>query len=489
MNANGRLGRLLRRRELIAIVAMIFFGNLGAGLSRTILSLHAQSLGASLTMIGTMGGVEGLSRLLLALPLGMISDRWGRRAVLSGGLTIAGVTYLLYGLASSPAQLYPLRIMSAVYFTSVIYIGSAYVSDLVDPEDQGLAIGFYATLMGLGFMVGAAVGGRTAEAVSYRAAFGVSIVSTAVAIVALRWGTAKLGRLRKPGAVREEPSGRALLTLIRDPAVLAACLASLLYSAAVDGAMFSFFPLYAATFALGQTAIGGMLSLRSVFSTLVRLPAGALIGRFTSWGLLAAALALTTATLAAMAFVSSPAVLALFMAGEGIAFGVYLTASNTALVEVTAEGRRGAASGLFVMATSFGAALHPMIMGPVADRWGLSTIFWLTAVLLLVGLGAYGALRRRAGRRAGRATRPLALGRPGAGVGRRTTSAPVIASGSDAISPVAGGRLLRPGSQRQVHLDRRAAPAPVIASGSDAISPVVGGRLLRGLAMTNALGA
>ena len=44
-----------------------------------ILSVYAESLGATFTLIGIVVGTYGLVQMVLRIPLGILSDRWGRR--------------------------------------------------------------------------------------------------------------------------------------------------------------------------------------------------------------------------------------------------------------------------------------------------------------------------------------------------------------------------------------------------------------------------
>ena len=77
--------------------------------------------------------------------------------------------------------------------------------------------------------------------------------------------------------------------------------------------------------------------------------------------------------------------LALLLVLEGMAFGVILTSAQ-ALTTQTAAVPRGTAIGLYSMAGSIGNGFGPLILGLVAEIWGVQTVFLFTGFLTLAAL-------------------------------------------------------------------------------------------------------
>lgn len=383
-----RIERIAKRPELLTLFAMVFFADIAIGVARANFSLFASGLGASLAVVGALGGTEGLTRILVSVPIGNLSDRLDRQTVLGAGLLIFVVAFVLLGIVRDPLLLFPARALIAVGLVSTFFIGIAHVSDIVSQSDQGLAIGLYATCMGLGFAVGSALGGHVAESYGFAASFRVAAISALVSFSILWWGPSRRSDRPLPAAeASSEPVATKLALLVREPGILAACLGTLLISMAMEGAVFNFFPLYAASLGVGEAVIGYMLAARALSSTAVRLPAGALAGRFTGKPLMAVALAISMTAVMAIGFSTNPAMLSLLLACEGIGYGIFFSAGHTTVAEHTSEDNRGMATGLFVMAGSAGVAVGPAIMGPVAEIWGLSAVFGLASTALGLGLG------------------------------------------------------------------------------------------------------
>jgi MFS family permease len=395
-----RVERIARRGDLLSIFAMVFLADVAIGIYRATFSLFADSLGATLTMIGIIGSIEGLTVLLTSVPIGSLSDRIERRTVVGVGLLLFAVAYFLCTLSSSPALLFPIRALIGVGVSSTFYVGIAFLSDIVDRREQGLSIGIYTTCMGVGFAVGSAIGGRLAEDFGYITGFGVAAIIVMGSFALLRFGPAwKSARRHRPTIEGRESFASRLALLKREPVLLAACVGYLGIAMANEGAVFNFFPLYAASLALGVAVIGSMFSARMLASSAARLPAGTLADLLSSRRIMTAAMILSMVSLFGIALSTSPIVLTILLVGEGIAFGMYFASGSAAVAKHTTEANRGTATGLFIMAGSIGVTLGPLALGTAADLWGLNTVFLLTAVTLLIGLVVVMILYSRSGRR------------------------------------------------------------------------------------------
>jgi len=177
-----------------------------------------------------------------------------------------------------------------------------------------------------------------------------------------------------------------LSTMIKQPALLAASLANALMSAVFGGAITNFFPLYAVSLSAGEAAIGSMFAVRSFMSALSRVPTGFLTTRLPSAGLMAAALVLVTFSVISMSFTTTPALLGVFLAGEGIAFGMFITSGQTFVSEHASEADRGTAVGIYSMAGSIGSTAGPFFLGLIANWWGIATTFRVTGAMVFVGI-------------------------------------------------------------------------------------------------------
>lgn len=381
----SRLRHLFARKELVAVFVMVFIADVVVGIFSPTFSLYAAGLGASLTLIGVLSSVVGLTRILSSVPIGVISDARGRKGVLVAGMLFLAVSCFLYTVVRHPSLLIPIRVLTGLAVSSTFFIGIAYVGDMVDKAHRGVAIGVYTTCMGLGFTLGSGLGGEMAASLGYDITFRLAAVAALVGVAVAWWGLGASPKREVSHAPALSFSTR-LGLLVREPHLFAASLGNLLVILMFDAAIVNFFPLYAASLFISQAVIGSMFAVRALVSTSVRLPTGVLTARVSSRNLMVIALVLGMVMVFAICCLNDPVALTVVLAGEGVCFGMFLTAGQAFIAEHFAESERGAALGVYGTTGSIGSTAGPVVLGAVADLWGLRAVFWLTGALVLVGI-------------------------------------------------------------------------------------------------------
>ncbi len=374
------------RRDVGYACLVVFLADVVSGILSPTFSVFAQSLGASLSVIGALGSAVGLAQIAASVPIGYLSDRVGRKTVLSLGMAGWAAATVLVAVARQPSFLFPARVLHGVCWVATFAMAIAYLGDVVSPEESGLAFGVFATAMGIGFAVGPLVGATVIAwrglRASYLVAAAVALGGSGLAAVALRHVPPSRAVAATRSVLQE---WRSLPRILRDPSLRIAGLSNLLVNVAFSAAIVNFFPLYAAQLRVPQAATNSMFSARAVGSTMARFPAGLLINRFSGRIVIAGAFALLTAVLFSLARTQRVPLLALLLVLEGMAFGVILTSAQ-ALTAQTAAVSRGTAIGLYSMAGSIGNGFGPLILGLVAETWGVQRVFLFTGVLTLAGL-------------------------------------------------------------------------------------------------------
>ena len=370
--------------DVAVICLVIVLASTVTGISAPTFPLHARSLHLDLATIGRLPASSGFVSLCLALPIGLLSDRVGRRRVIVGGILAFALGMFCVGVA----QGLPLLLAGCLLFgaagVATFPIGAALLGDVTTPGQRALAFGLYTTAMGGGFTIGPLLGGQLAERAGTGAAFIVG------AIIALAAGALAFLILPRPhrDAVNAGTgrSLRGILALARRADLALACLGTLLISWTFNGAISTFFPLYGDALGLSAATIGGLFALRALVSAFGRLPNGILARALGNQAVMLAALVIDALAMLALAFAHQPWLLAILLIGEGLAFGGYLVAGQTFVADRTTVENRGTAVGLYAMAGSVGATAAPASLGAVADRWGLAAIFGTTGALLAVGI-------------------------------------------------------------------------------------------------------
>ena len=394
-------GRLMRR-EVIDVCVLIFIADVVVGVQSPIFALYATSLGASLGMLGLVTSVLGLARLASAVPAGVISDRLGPKTVLTAGMGLYAVSFVLYALAPAPVWLIVPRVLQAGGMVATFPMGVAYIGDVVEPRDRPAAIGLYTAAMGSGFAVGPLIGSFVGSAAGYPAAYvaGAVVAIAGAAFAALRLTGRKIPAPKggAPGRLVDLP---ALLSLTRHPAIVMACVANIAMTVSMTGAIFTYFPVYARGVGIGTVTIGTLFAWRAIASATGRIPMGPLSARLPAHWTLAAVLLVEAAIDFSIARTSSPLLLTVLLVIEGIGFGIFLVSSQAVVSGAGSQATRGAAVGIFWMAGAAGEVVGLVFIGVIAQYLGLLAVFGAVAATAVVSavivavLGLAGAARHQ----------------------------------------------------------------------------------------------
>ncbi len=395
--------QILRRREIILTCLFLFLNDLIIGTISPTLSLFASNLGASLSFVGVLATTLGLARFGSSLALGRLSDRRGRKNILMVGMTMTGLAALLYALTSHPYMLLLANPLFGMSFMASLTVALAYIADLVTARARGLVFGVVTTAMGLGFSMGSFVGGWLTARWGYAGAY---LTAAAIAVIALAlvwWGLPASAR----PAQRSDAGGlswwRQMGAMLNNPMIVAACLGTIIANLIFGGLIVTFFPLYTQEFGLTQAGVSALFALRTLASTLARLPAGILGSRLpVQWLMFGALLLATLVALVLPQFTHLTGWIVL-LSCEGVAFGLFLTAGQITIASQANESNQGAVVGVYMAATSAGDSFAPLFLGLIAEWLGIVTVFYVAGGLALLGVITMGRLllRQRALVRAG----------------------------------------------------------------------------------------
>ncbi len=372
------------RKTMILLSFTLVVVTLGYGLVIPIFPFYIERLGGSGSELGMLVALSALTELLFGPVWGSLSDRVGRKRVLTVGVFGYGLSLLLMGLASRLWMLFAARALSGVLTAATMPSAMAYVGDATSEEDRGGGIGWLGSAAGLGIILGPGVGGWLGQDSLSRPFFvGAGLAWTALLFVGFLLpetvpSPSESARAPRPtlglGRLRE-----ALSSPIGFPLFL-------LFLASFALANFeAVFGLYAAErFGFGPRRVGTVLM---VVGTVTTLGKGALTGPLTRrWGeervvqasMLAGALGYLV-LLAAFDYVTILAATAVFILSKTV-----LRPALLALVSRRAAVGQGAAMGLGNTFLSLGRIIGPLWAGFIFDV-GLALPYLSGAGIMAVG--------------------------------------------------------------------------------------------------------
>lgn len=358
------MGNMLRS-PLFLMALTIFIDFTGFGLVIPLLPFWAQHLGANALGVGAILTIYALAQFLCTPVLGALSDRYGRKRIIMISLCVEVIAFVLTALAQTLPMLLIARAVGGIG-ASNIGSAQAVISDVTPPEKRAAGMGVIGAAIGLGFVVGPALGGIFAlhDAVTpFWIAMGLALLNALLVL----W---LLPETRKQQyGVRESQKRRHVLLsgwskVSRNQALLSLVLVNLLYVLAFTG-METVFPLLTQkNFGWNATQNGYVFTYAGVLIVLMQ---GGLIGRLVKrWGernlmlagliLLSGGLLLLTKSTNLLLFLGAVALLSI---GDGA-----VTPTNAAVLSLlAADGEQGEILGFAQGVSGLARTIGPLIAG------------------------------------------------------------------------------------------------------------------------------
>ncbi len=145
------------RAALPTLFGVVIVDLVGFGIVMPVLPFFARSLEADALTLGLLFTSYAAMQFVFAPLWGRLSDRIGRRPVLL--LTIAGTagSLLLLGFAETLPVLFLARLLGGA-FAANVSVATAYVADVVDPDERTTWMGRIGASFAVGFVLGPALG-------------------------------------------------------------------------------------------------------------------------------------------------------------------------------------------------------------------------------------------------------------------------------------------------------------------------------------------
>jgi MFS family permease len=345
---------------------------LGNGIVVPFLPLYAQQFGSSGLGAGFLFSAHSTARTFLLPLIGKASDRYGRKVFLLGGLLFYALTSVAFLLANSMAALILIMAFQGIATAMVQPVAMAYVGDLTPQGKEGTYTGYINTAFLGGVAGGPVLGGVIKDLFNMQASFlslGVlSLLSLLLLLLFL-----PEGRDHKAARHTTAPPLREMLSC--RPIVGVAWFR--LGYAFANAITWVFVPLLAAQLLSLQTAqIGLLISLNVLVSAVLQAPCGRLADRMNKAALIGIGGVASAVALGAFPLSSSFWHLLVLNLLTGAASGLAFPPHVAIAMEHARGPGMGTVMSMLLMVHSLGMMVGPVLFGVIADRVGLSSVFY-----------------------------------------------------------------------------------------------------------------
>jgi multidrug resistance protein len=387
-----------QRSPLFLMALTIFIDFVGFGVVLPLLPFWAERLGAGPVGVGLILTIYALAQFIFTPMLGALSDRYGRRPIIIASLLIEALSLALSALAGSLAIFLVARFIGGL---GAANIGSAQavVADVTPVERRAQGMGLIGAAIGLGFVVGPAMGGLLAPlgpAVPFWVAM---IVALSNALLVLRFlpethhrrATTRVDSLPNAApTVSFTNHGMGVVLsgarrVLRNPVVARLVVINLLFTVAFT-AMEAVFPLFT-QHSFGWKAIqnGYIFTYAGIIIVLMQ---GGLVGQLVRrWGersLLMAGLVMLAAGLALLSWGTNLALLLVALGILSIGDGAVTPMVSALLSFASPPTAQGETLGLAQGVAGLGRVIGPLAAGSIFALGGPGAPFLLGSALVVL---------------------------------------------------------------------------------------------------------
>lgn len=377
----------LEKRSIAGLAAIFGFRMLGLFMILPVFSIAAQHQYTDTTpmLIGLAIGAYGLTQALLQIPFGMLSDRIGRKRVITFGLVLFAAGSIVAALADSIYIVIVGRLMQGSGAVAAAIM--ALTADLTRDDHRTKAMASIGISIGLSFSIALAAGAALEHWIGLSGIFWLTAFFALLGILVLHVWVPTPTRCINHQDI--EPAPKQILTVLRNPDIMRLVLSILLLHMLLTA---SFFAL---PIALNQQvgldkSMHGLIYIPTLLGAFIcmipfiiiaekkRKMKPIFIGAILVLGVAQAGWALFETSLVGLLFS-----LLLFFT----AFNLLEASLPSLISKLSPLENKGTALGIYSTAQFFGAFLGGLLGGSLYSQFGLTGVFIFGSLITLLWAG------------------------------------------------------------------------------------------------------
>ena len=387
-----------KTRILFVISLSVFISLVGIGMVVPILSVYADTLGASPFWIGVVFATFSFSRTVCMPFFGRMSDRYEKKHIMATGLFCYAVISLGYIIAPTVFLLTVVRFVHGIASAMIAPVAMAYLAGMAGKGEEARIMSRFQASMLFGFGAGPLMGGVIYDLFGLSASFYALMAFSALSCLIVVLFLPKEQDLLPPAAVTaggrnsatrepvpEKPKGRgALWSLLGNPLFGATMLISFVSEFGMI-AILVFIPLFVPLLGITPAGAGLIISLNVFAAGTLQMAFGPIGERANRWlpiipGALIFAVTLllfpVCTTLTGFLLVS-------IINATGALF--FFPAVSATMVEAGRVYGMGTTMGIYNSVRGASGIIAPLAGGLVADAFGLEAVFILVGLFIAAG--------------------------------------------------------------------------------------------------------
>jgi MFS family permease len=369
---------------LFSTISLLFSLFIGAFI--TVHPLYLTQFLGKAELVGLVAALASLAGLLSSLPFGVLSDKIGRKRLLSVSFFLISIVLFAFFMNTSLYALLGLQIAFGISVAPIWVNSEAFIKDISPIGRRGEFRSVYGTFANAGMFIGPLIGGLLAERFEIRTPY----LFSAFLLLGLLFLVFKLTDTNSDGIRNTKRSGFgtddlfALLKEFRQQPelkLLGLCTVSLFFW---YSAKWVFGPLFLRSLGYSPFIIGLWLGISAVPFLLFQIPFGKLGDRKGKTEMICLGFLISTLFVIPLGFLKSLSSLLvmIFIISLGTTFTEPLIEAR--VTDIVPREKYGAYSGIFEFAKTSGFLIGPVSSSIFVYLFGISFSFIPTAIIFIL---------------------------------------------------------------------------------------------------------
>ena len=339
---------------------------------------YAEEMQADVRLIGLITGAYGFVQMFIRFPLGIISDRIGKRKVfIMAGLILAASSGLVVVFFPTPIALLVARSLAgaaASTWVIITVLGSSYTT----PDKTVKTIGALNACNAFGRVFALLLGGIAAQLLGVPYAFVLAGVAGIAGFALSTFVVEKKPETREPQKLSD------LLAVIKNRQLLCAATLAILSQYITFSTTFGFLPSIASGLGASNFALG-VLGMAAALPGIIIAPYVAkLLGKFGAGGILVTAFLISAAACVSIPFAREIWQLFVIQIINNIGLIAVMTSLMGLCIKDIPTSRRATAMGFFQASYGLGMFVGPFVMGWIAHQLNMTYAFIFTGAVAVL---------------------------------------------------------------------------------------------------------
>jgi len=369
---------------LLCVVA--FLSMLSIMVTNPILSLFAEDIGATGVWIGYAVSGYWISRVVLEIPSGYVSSKFGYYKPMVFGLALTVIGNIMLVFVNNPVHLVFVRAVNGFGAPFFFAVSMTFIVNMFGAEKRGTAMGVFQGIEFIGTIIGSAVSGKLVQELGWQGGFMVAL-ALSVAALLLFVVPPYIRREIVRGPTSKPLTMREIFGVLKNKTLLIIAAATLAEFIMTNGLIITIVPLFTrGTLGFSLADVGYVMGARSLGFVVAMFTMGSISDRIGRRPVLMFGLTATAIMVVVMSFFYTFFTLAAVICVIGFTSGAIWIVGPVISAEAVDPSQRGAAIGAYRTFFDLGSVIGPILMTAVMSGYGVKYCFYIASALLLVNV-------------------------------------------------------------------------------------------------------